>query len=128
MPTGEKIKSFKERFSQLVEESEKTITEIAKELHVSGQTVSAWKLGVRSPKEPTIISIANYFKVNVKWLMGFDVPRDAYEEYYFEWKKAQDKEEIRIVSGMMEKMTKEQQEQVVNVLRAMFANNPELLK
>ena len=36
--------------------------------------------------------------------------------------------EIRIVSGMMEKMTKEQQEQVVNVLRAMFANHPELLK
>lgn len=29
---------------------------------------------------------------------------------------------------MMEKMTKEQQEQVVNVLRAMFANHPELLK
>ena len=36
--------------------------------------------------------------------------------------------EIRIVSGMMEKMTTEQQEQVVNVLRAMFANHPELLK
>lgn len=128
MPTGEKIKSFRDRFSQLVEESGKTITEIAKELHVSGQTVSAWKLGVRSPKEPTIISIANYFNVNVKWLMGFDVPRDAYEEYYFEWKQAQDKKEIRIVSGMMEKMTQEQQEQVVNVIRAMFANHPELLK
>lgn len=36
--------------------------------------------------------------------------------------------QIRIVSGMMEKMSKEQQEQVVNVLRAMFANHPELLK
>ena len=36
--------------------------------------------------------------------------------------------QIRIVSGMMEKMTKEQQDQVVNVIRAMFANHPELLK
>ena len=36
--------------------------------------------------------------------------------------------QIRIVSGMMEKMSKEQQDQVIAVLRAMFANHPELLK
>lgn len=76
MYTGKKTKTFKDRFAQLVEESEKTAMELSKELHVSVQTVSAWKLGVRSPKEPAIIAIANHFHVSVKWLMGFDVEKE----------------------------------------------------
>lgn len=77
MGTGLKVATFQQRFAQLFEESEKTTTALAKELHISNQTVSAWKIGTRSPKEPTIIAIAKYFGVTVPWLMGFDV--DKYE-------------------------------------------------
>jgi transcriptional regulator with XRE-family HTH domain len=49
--------------------------ELSKELHISNQTVSAWKTGARSPKEPTVISIAKYFKVHPAWLMGYDVDK-----------------------------------------------------
>ena len=77
MGTGLKVATFQQRFAQLFEESEKTTTALAKELHISNQTVSAWKIGTRSPKEPTIIAIAKYFGVNVPWLMGFDVEKAA---------------------------------------------------
>ena len=77
MGTGLKVATFQQRFAALFEESEKTITELSKELHISNQTVSAWKTGARSPKEPTVIAIAKHFRVNVAWLMGYDV--DKYE-------------------------------------------------
>lgn len=65
--------TFRERFAELCEESGKTNTELAKDLGVSNQTISAWKTGVRAPKELGITTVANYFRVNVRWLMGFDV-------------------------------------------------------
>ena len=77
MFTGEKVSNYQERFSQLVEESGKSLLKLSKELHISNQALSSWRTGVRSPKEPTIIAVANYFGVNVQWLMGFDVVKKA---------------------------------------------------
>ena len=77
MFTGEKVSTFKDRFAQLVEESGKSLLKLSKELHISNQALSTWRSGVRSPKEPTIIAVANYFGVNVQWLMGFDVIKKA---------------------------------------------------
>lgn len=49
---------FKTRFGTLVDESKTTITDLAKGLHVSKQTVSAWRSGDRSPKAPMVENIA----------------------------------------------------------------------
>ena len=59
-----KVSSFQERFSQLFFESGKSITELGEELHVSNQTVSAWKTGTRIPRVPAVLSIADYFGVD----------------------------------------------------------------
>lgn len=77
--SGTKVSTFRERFLELCESSSMSATSIAKALHVSKPTISAWKSGDRSPKQPTIIMIARYFRVNVAWLMGFDVQREAEE-------------------------------------------------
>ena len=77
MFTGKKVSNFQERFSQLVEESGKSLLKLSKELHISNQALSTWRTGQRSPKEPTIIAVADYFNVNVQWLMGFDVIKKA---------------------------------------------------
>ena len=81
MYTYKLISSFKERLSDLFDSSPLNATDLAKELDVSKQTLSAWKCGTRSPKRPTIETIARYFNVPVDWLMGFDVPnnKDTYE-------------------------------------------------
>ena len=73
--TGLKVATFKERFTELFGENGETASDLAKRLHVSRQTLSAWKLGARSPKEPTIIAISQFFQVDPGWLMGFDVEK-----------------------------------------------------
>ena len=70
----QKVTTFKERLNDICESSDKLDIDIARDLHVSKQTLSAWKIGTRSPREPMIITIAEYFHVSVDWLMGFDVP------------------------------------------------------
>ena len=63
MFTGQKVSNFQERFSQLVDESGKSLLKLSKELHISNQTLSAWRNGTRSPKPPTVMAIADYFSV-----------------------------------------------------------------
>ena len=71
--TGQKVTDFKSRFSDLCDHSEFNDTEIGSALSVSKQTVSAWRAGTRSPRFPMIQMIADYFGVNVGWLLGYDV-------------------------------------------------------
>lgn len=80
MQNKAKVSTFQERFAELFSESKKTTRELAEELHVSNQTVSAWKTGARSPKEPTVIAIAQHFGVSEMWLMGYDVKKKAQAE------------------------------------------------
>lgn len=79
MHTYQLVTTFKERLSDLCEASPKNDTDLARDLNISKQTLSAWKYGNRSPKRPTIITIARYFDVSVDWLMGFDVPQQVQE-------------------------------------------------
>lgn len=111
--TGKKMTTFKERFSDLCAGSTKTDSEIAAALKVSKQTISAWKIGTRSPKEPTIISIASYFYVRVDWLMGFDV--EKYES------AAVGSLRERILEGF-EHLTPENQARMDDYLRLLLAS------
>lgn len=79
MFTGQRVSNFRDRFNVLFDEAHTTNTELGRELHVSNQTISAWKLGTRSPKLPVVNSIANYFDVSVQWLLGFDVQKKPYD-------------------------------------------------
>ena len=74
--SGKKICTFQDRFVELCENKTMSDTALAKALHVSKQTISAWKIGTRSPKIPTVIAISDYFKVNIAWLNGFDVEKE----------------------------------------------------
>lgn len=75
MYTYQKVTTFKERLNDICDETGRPDVEIAFDMRVSKQTLSAWKLGNRSPREPMIIALANYFGVTTEWLMGFDVPK-----------------------------------------------------
>lgn len=123
--TGKKISTFRERFSELCNSNPRNDTLIAEELHVSKQTISAWKAGTRSPKSPTIITIANYFQVDVAWLMGFDVEKvPMSDKEYEEMKKVEIPQtpEARIISGGIDKMPPDRREQALKVLQTIFAD------
>lgn len=75
--TGEKIKSCQERLIELFDSLPYSDVSIADQLSVSKQAISAWRSGTRSPKKPTLEAICNHFGVDIAWLMGYDVPRQA---------------------------------------------------
>ena len=114
MYTNELVTVFRERFTDLCNESPMNDTEIAKKIGVSKQTVSAWKIGDRSPKQPTIETIANVFQVNIDWLLGFDVPKsignyknekltpeDEQKNLYVEELKSASLDELKMLSDFL---------------------------
>lgn len=72
---GQKVSTFRERFSELISADPRSRSSIASELGVAKQTISAWITGQTSPRFPMCSVIANYFGVSVSWLLGFDVPK-----------------------------------------------------
>lgn len=135
--TDKKVSTFRERFAELCESDSKSATALANSLHVSKQTVSAWKNGTRSPRQPIIIDIANYFRVSVAWLMGYDVkkeltPHEAIEEgfknlydiygYPESRKEYPQTKEAKIISAGIDKMSPERREQALKVLQTIFAD------
>ena len=118
--TGKKISSFQERFTELCDSNPMNDASIANALHVSKGTVHYWKLGERSPKTPTVIAIAQYFGVDVAWLMGFDVEKIEHQEEKEPVEQPMT-EEARILAKGIDKLPQEQREQALSVIKAMFA-------
>lgn len=122
MSTSLKVSTFRERFAELYSESEKTMKDLSKDLHVSNQTISAWCVGTRSPKEPTIIAIADHFGVSVKWLMGFDVPKYEVKLNLHMFDDAPVvTSEARILARGIDKLPPDERKKALAVVQAMFA-------
>lgn len=67
---------FAERLSNLMDTYNETIYTIGELLNLSPATISRYSNAGMAPKITTIEVLANYFKVNPAWLMGYDVPRE----------------------------------------------------
>lgn len=124
MHTGQKVSTFRDRFSELLFESGVGDIDIARGLKVSKQTISAWKNGKRSPKEPTLITIAQFFHVSIQWLMGFDVEKS--EDTKSSQASANDSfirikyPETRTLAGGFEKMPDEARDKLMAFVRDFF--------
>ena len=116
-----KVATFRERFYELISSSDKPMKDFSKDLHVSNQTISAWKTGARSPKEPTIIAIANHFGVSVKWLMGFDVPKREIPLDLTMFQGAEHTKEARIISFAVDSMPPEDREKALKMFTAVYS-------
>lgn len=91
--------------------------ELALEIGVSCPTVSEWESGKKDPSGDRLKKLAAFFDVDELVVLGQG------NNTSINWPKTI---EARIVSGGMDKMSKEQREQVLAVVRAMFSNHPEL--
>lgn len=87
--------------------------QVAAFLHVSPATIYRYENGDIS-KLPTkhLKPLAEYLCVTPEYLMGWTDDSPA----------ASDDPQIRIVSGMMENMTKEQKDQIVAIVRAVIGH------
>ena len=130
--TEQLVSSFQERFSELCESSPMSDTSLGNALHVSKQTISAWRTGTRSPRKPIIIDIANYFRVSVAWLMGYDVKkeltphemieegfRNIYEKYGYPESTPKTPEARSLAKGI-DKMPQAQREAIINMMNGLY--------
>jgi transcriptional regulator with XRE-family HTH domain len=127
--------------------------ELAIAIGVSCPTVSAWESNKKDPSGERLKKLANYFNVDELFILGYGLENPSLfvptnpqisgisqteqiaeyilnklESVQVKDSKVPKTPEARIVSGGMDKLPKEQREQILNVVRAMFAQHPELFK
>lgn len=70
---NEKVSTFDRRLREAM--GSMSYQELANALKMTKQAVGTWVNGNRTPKTPTIKTIAQFLNVDVDWLCGFDVPK-----------------------------------------------------
>lgn len=70
-----KVATSVERLNDLFDSDSRSDTAIAKDLHISKQTLSAWRKGRRSPKKSVLVKISELYNVSIEWLLGFNVEK-----------------------------------------------------
>ena len=63
---------FAKRFAHILSNSDETTYSLADKLGMTPATISRYANGIMAPKLPTVYSIADIFKINPLWLMGYD--------------------------------------------------------
>ena len=63
---------FIQKLQELIAESEKLQKEICKDLGISKQKLSKWKLGYNEPSIDEIVMLAKYFNVTTDYLLGLE--------------------------------------------------------
>lgn len=111
---------FARNLRHYVEQSGKLGKDIAAAIGVAPATFSEWANGKKYPRIDKIEMLANYFKIQKS---------DLIENH-------ENNEQItpgqtptfRIISSGLSELPQEEQEKILNILRAMYANRPELFK
>lgn len=121
--------------------------ELALEIGVSRPTVSEWESNKKDPSGERLKKLAEYFGVDELVILGrgaahvspLFVPEDPLiagktetqqilERLLTQLGQQPKTAEARIVSGGMDKLPKEQREQILGVVRAMFSKQPDLFE
>lgn len=92
-------------------------TEFAKKLGVAQATVSQWENGLTRPNAEQLKTISSTFNISIDDLLNGEPEKDRKQG------SAPKTAEARIVSAAMDKLPKEQREQILNVIRAMYPNS-----
>ena len=97
-----------------------TQEQVAESIGISYVSLSRYETGQRIPKLNIVKKLANYYGVSLDELLGDStdvkveiIPRTI---------------EARIVSFGMDQLPQDERDRIINVLQAMYANNPDLFK
>ena len=97
--------------------------ELASMVGVARPTVSEWETQKKDPSGERLKRLAEIFGVDPLVILGRGVPEISPEQA-----AAPKTYEARIVSGGMDKLPQEQREQILAMLRVMFAKHPEIFE
>ena len=114
---------FRRNLNYYLSVSGKLQKDLADYVGAKTTTVSGWTRGVSYPRADAMEKIALFFGIPTSRLVG--QIHDESDTSIVE-SSAPQTLEARIVSGGMDKLPQEQREQILNVVRAMFIQHPEL--
>lgn len=114
MTNNIKKKVFEERLQQIMDDNNETIYTIAEIVDLSPATISRYLNTSMTPKKTTVKILAQHFRLNPAWLMGYDVPKKLDDtiinvnkkekELLDKYKKLNDEQKIKlegIIEGML---------------------------
>lgn len=112
--TGERIRALRQQRGL----NQEQLAELAS---LNRVTVAKYESGRVEPGAQALTRIADALEVSTDALLGRsdEIPEST---------RAPITDEAKIVSGGLDKLSKEERERVLNVLRAMFANRPDLFE
>lgn len=116
---------FRRNLNYYLSVSGKLQKDLADYVGAKTTTVSGWTRGVSYPRADAMEKIALFFGIPTSRLVG--QIHDESDASIVE-SSAPQTVEARIVSGAMDKLPQEQREQVLNVVRAMLTQHPELFE
>ena len=108
---GDMIKRLRKQYDM-------TQAQLAEKLNVSQAAIASWENGSRRPDLDLLPIIAGIFGISVDELLGSDKPEESAPQTI----------EARIVSFGMDQLPQKERERIINVLQAMYTNNPDLFK
>lgn len=101
------------RLRELREKKNLTQTELGKLFNLSKQAISSYETGGSEPPPDTLQGIADYFNVSIDYIVGrTDDPRPS--------RSTKIPPDIRRIARAGEKMTPEQQKQLLKVAEALY--------
>lgn len=116
---------FRRNLNYYLSVSGKLQKDLADYVGAKTTTVSGWTRGVSYPRADAMEKIALFFGIPTSRLVG--QIHDESDASIVESSSPQTAE-ARIVSGAMDKLPQEQREQILNVVRAMLTQHPELFE
>ena len=120
------MKEFKDRLHEAIIQVGITASELSRISGVGKSDISNYIKGKYLPKQDKCYLLANALNVDAGWLMTGVEPNET-NPVVQEIHQPQTIE-AQIVSGGMDQLPKEDREQILNVVRAMFASKPNLFK
>lgn len=116
---------FRRNLNYYLSVSGKLQKDLADYVGAKTTTVSGWTRGVSYPRADAMEKIALFFGIPTSRLVG-----QIHDESDISVSdpSVPQTTEARIVSGAMDKLPQEQREQILNVVRAMLTQHPELFE
>lgn len=120
------MKTAGERIRELRLQNKMTLDDVARQLGVGRQAIYKYEQGtVTNIPLENLEKMAEMFNTTPGYIAGWE---DSYKNGHSSESSAPQTAEARIVSGAMDKLPQEQREQILNVVRAMLTQHPELFE
>lgn len=120
------MKTAGERIRELRLQNKMTLDDVARQLGVGRQAIYKYEQGtVTNIPLDNLEKMAEMFNTTPGYIAGWE---DSYKNSHSSESSVPQTVEARIVSGAMDKLPQEQREQILNVVRAMLTQHPELFE